>query len=816
MAVGQGTSGNFADPLGATELTQQLELCGVDARPYWEAVETAHVAYLEKCAALRSGQMEKVQTDFRSQYSTVGIVASAAEVERWTRAYLTARRALAALDAELFTATSVAAPEGDRRGIESARAARERDALRVGIARGLAAMTMLADVGVVFRSIESENPEAKEIRASCEGPLREYDARHGRILREFSDAAVAAMPELAREMEGGPRVDPETATDEELAAHVAKSAAAQARVFEEALRIALALPGSNEKAYRAVHSSLEQRDPAWARRFRTEFIVTAYPSIREPVTFTVEEVATRALRLKALGELERAAIRQQYAAWCGRDDSIVDEQIREENRSLAAMTAMGGVDQEASARYHAGFEQLTSRRTASAQSAIESIKAIAGPRFAELTAKLGTHEESEYFLAEGEARLSEGPKAPAATEAAAAEPVVREPAAAAGEVLFRGVLMGVEWMEHITRSLGLSPAQRAILDALQRDYADAWARDITPAASLLESVSKLELRSGGGEGIEAQQAFDEDAVAAMVTAAAAVRGDQRELDRSFFEDLEAALGDPSKGAVLALLRCARECGERVPELDQVFDRRSGGEENANIAYAIVSVKLPPEECAKAAAALAPRLDGLVRAANSVDSALASLWRDRVTWTLMRATLAKLNDANLWSEAQREAKRRKDAVMGAGLSSTSAKAKAQREALGVALPILSESARAAVEGVYLRDAYFSAYGESEPVWEMLQRALKLADLTEEQRTSLALGRDEYRKRREVAVQDMVKVMQRDGSDPARESPDHAAKETWAHMDDLQRFAFARDAARDQLLVRLKSVLTAEQVRAAGIE
>lgn len=809
-AVAQGTSGTLADPMGANEVAQYMERAGIDARRVWDQVDAAHVEYLAKCEKLRGEQLERLQAGLRDLYGSGGIGPSA-DAERWVRAYLAARRALAQSDNELFDAIALSLPAGDQARLSRARGMRERDALRVAIARGTASESALADLPAIFRGVEPPTANDAALWEECEVALQEYDNRQGRLLREYADAVAEALPKIALALESVPRPDPATATDEELAAFVERGKEAMAREFAPAAKIARALVEGNGKSAKAVHARLAARDPEWAKRFRIAYLASAYPSIGDGESLGVRATAVRAIRMKALGEGERAAIRRVFEGWSEIDDRSVDAVVVAENTyAEASSTHVGSLDDAEVATHMAKTELLRSQREEAASVAIAQIAGIAGPRFAELSAKLGSHEEAEHFLPEGSVGLTDTAAASAPVAEVAQTAPAREVVGAAGDSLFHGVPMEQEWTERIVRSLGATEAQAAIIDALRRDHADEWAREIAPLTTDLATIHALSVRGGG------EAAFDEDWIVAQVAKAAALRRAHRALDAALFADIDAAIGDPKKGRVIALLRGARECGARIPGLDDVFDGRSGGEENANIAFAIISVKLPAEECAKAAEVLAPRLEGLTRATSSVDSSLAGLWKDRAMGVLIAASLAKLNDASLWSEAQREARRRTEAIMGAGVASTKAKAKAQREAMEAVRAVLSESARVAVEGAYLRDAYLPAYGESEPTFEALERALALPGLSDEQRTKLVLAKDEYRAKREAAVQEMVKVMQRDAQSVGAAGAEQSAKETWAHIDDLQRFAFARDAARDQLAARLKAVLGEEQRRIVGLE
>ena len=823
LAVAQGTSGNFADPMTAAEVSQLLERSGVDPRAQWTAIEALHTKYLEECARLRAQEIEKVQERTHALFEEVKTTgANAAEVTKWVRAYLAARRAAAELDARFFAEIRTQFPEGDRSRVSRAEAMRDREALATGVARGIALPSVIADVASILRAMDSPAPPTtnRAIIEVGEAALGDYDQRQTRLLREFADAAANSMALLARELEGIPQPDPAQADDDALDAYTSRTKQAMVEAFKATVRPGRSLRESNSRAARTVRAALTQHDADWARRFNLAYLALAYPSIRDPSGFGVEASSSRLIRLKSLSDAQREAIRQEFAMWEALDTRLMAEQVKVEDAyGDASGEQVGAYDEAAHAVYSAKVEEIQHRRDEAAEQALARIENAVGPDAPALLAKVGTHEESDTFLGEGEVPLrtagparAEGPVASDDSVPTAAPAVVpRLPSA--GESLFGVAPMGPEWTDRIVGALGLTAAQRGILEALMRDYVEAWAREVAPKVEGLLTIAQVRARVSGAEAAEHGEPLSEESITAMMSSSLGARRERREIESRFFADLEAVIDGQEHRATIALLKSARVVGERTPELDSVFDRRTGGEENANVALALVSVKLSPRSCAKVATALEGRLEALDRTAHGVDSILTSLWRDRAVNELMEASLAKLNDATMWTQARREATKRTDAVMGAGLAAAQAKARAQREALDAALAVLDESERRAVERAYLRDAYFAAYNDAEPAAEALERGLALADLREEQRTALKVARDDYTRQREAAIESMVKIMQADAA--GQSAGGSTSQEIVAHIEDMQRYAFARDAARDQLQMRLKSTLDESQQRAAGV-
>ena len=125
---------------------------------------------------------------------------------------------------------------------------------------------------------------------------------------------------------------------------------------------------------------------------------------------------------------------------------------------------------------------------------------------------------------------------------------------------------------------------------------------------------------------------------------------------------------------------------------------------------------------------------------------------------------------------------------------------------------------------MRDAYFHAYGETESVAEGLAKACALPDLTESQRAALSVARDEFHTERDNAVEAMIQQMKTgpvsdSAAQVAAANPDvqlQSILKAQAQIELMQKYAFARDAARDKLILRLKNVLSAKQLLKAGIK
>jgi hypothetical protein len=259
-------------------------------------------------------------------------------------------------------------------------------------------------------------------------------------------------------------------------------------------------------------------------------------------------------------------------------------------------------------------------------------------------------------------------------------------------------------------------------------------------------------------------------------------------------------------------------------LDSAFDGVEGGEENANAILAVTGVRLGPIECAKVAEILAPKFDELKKSAQGMHQAVVGYWRilrlNEIGWS----NFGKTNDQSRWGDFYLSMQKREESAKSVGMKAAQIKAALQRDAFEALIQVVPQSARKAVQGAYLRDAYFHAYGETESVAEGLAKACALPDLTESQRAALSVARDEFHAERDNAVEAMIQQMKTGSvSDSAAQvaaaNPDvqlQSILKAQAQIELMQKYAFARDAARDKLILRLKNVLNAEQLLKAGIK
>ena len=820
----QGTSGIFSDPIGLIEFTDLLTKNGVEFRDQYAAVEAAHVKYLESCLELRDQQIQRFQEKMRS-FGVSGPMPSRDEIQKLMDTYLGLIKRSTALDQVLFDAVRDALPPTMHVGLAQARATRERTTWRTPEI-GNSADGEDVDVPVLLRSLDwSQVASAAEVRTECNPALSDFDGRQAKLLREFVVASMKAAVEMVATLSGSQVVNAQNVNDmdeQQLKDLMNASEAAYNKVRKPIVELRKALRESSARAYRTTWEILVHHDPKFARRFRSAYLAGAYPQFDDGSGSGVEQSAISAIRLKRLSDDQREAIRLIFAQWQGADDRMLDQIIVKENRRWF---------EENSVEDHTVLDVLvteiatdTYKRMHTSRNAQAAIFAIVGPDSGKVLAKLGTPEEAGLFLPEDPTVL-DGAKAGALDMAVTDSSDGQLDSQNAGLRLWNARRMDDAWMSRISGSLGSSTSAVAILQNLKDDYWKEWDARIKPESDQLEALAKRGTPPiEGGASIPITAIKEESEVDRWVARAAATEKIRREIEDQFFLDIASVVAEPNQAKIVEMLHVGRICGAHWRGLDSEFDGVEGGEENANVILAATGVRLGPVDCAKVAEVLATKLGDLQKSAQGMHQAVVAYWRilrlNEIGWS----NFAKTNDQSRWGDFYLSMQKREESAKSAGMIAAQTKAALQRDAFDALIQVIPQSARKEVQGAYLRDAYFHAYGETESVADGLAKACALPDLTESQRAALSVARDEFHAERDNAVEAMIQQMKTSlvsdsaaqGAAASPEAQLESILKAQNQIEQMQKYAFARDAARDKLLLRLKNLLNAEQLLKAGIK
>lgn len=820
-AYGQGTSGTFPDPIGLIEFADLLKKNGVDYRDHYAAIEAVHIRYLESCLELREQQIQRFQDKIRD-LSKAGSMPSRDETQKIMDTYFGLLKRSVALDQVLFDAVRNALPQSMHAGLAQALAIRDRTTWR----RMELEHIEDADVPVLLQGLDwSAVTRASEMRMECDRALIEFDGRHGKLLREFVVASMKLAVAMAEALSGTLGLNEQNVgeiDEEQLKELMNAHEAAYNKVRLPLAQLSKAIRESSTRAYRAVWDILARHDVKFARKFRNAYLAVAYPQFDNGSGSGVEQTANSALRVKRLSDDQREAIRSIFAQWQGADDRMLDHIIVKENRrwfeenSVEDHTALNLLEAEIAAN--------VSQRMHAGRNAQAAIFAIIGPDSAGIFEKIGTPEEAGLFLPENLSALDgakEGALDVAVNDSKEGQLGLQSDAL----TLWNARRMDDAWMLRIAESLGSGANAKAILQSLKVDYWKEWDARIKPEVDQIEALTKKVTQVvAGEEWIPITALTEESEVDRWVARANETEKIRREIEDRFFVDVAGVVAEPNQAKIVQMLRVGRICGAHWSGLDSAFDDVEGGEENANAILAVTGVRLGASDCDKVSEVLAPKLGELQKSAQSMHDAVVAYWRilrmNEIGWS----NFAKTNDQSRWGEFYLSMQKREESTKAIGLKAAKAKAALQRDAFDALIQVVPQSARKVVQGAYLREAYFHAYGQTESAAEGLAKACALSDLTESQRASLSVARDDFHAERDAAVESMIQQMK---TGPVNESAiksvefDSEAQmqsilTVQAQIELMAKYAFARDAARDKLILRLKNVLNAEQLNKAGIK
>ncbi len=825
----QGTLGLVADPVGLVELTKLLEQNGVDYRPIYPALEAAYMKYIAAHRELRAGDIEQLEDRMThrmeaAQFPTIEYMKRSLDL------YMAVLRKAVALEESLFDGVRAALPESDHVAVARTGASRTREIWRtLSIFERTRAASV--DVPAILRGLDWKSVEgAAELRGACENALGDFDARHDRLLRASAAAKFKYALDMAARTAGTARGEILTLTEAEADARFDAAREAFAAAIAVVIESQKPLRASSTRAYRAVLEVLKPRDAKLAREFRGRYLEQFYEL--DQGGRLVDQVALGTLRMRAMTDNQRAMIRSIYSAWSDRDDRIVDELAALLDKQIARGEGMYIEDVGSSRENRAARDVLEERRATEDNKALEAIYAARGIEAASAFGKLGSDEEEALFLPEDQALLY-GDSTGLAGESAAADASEEEEERLNDWGDLQGIWvarrMELDWADRIEAALGCDEGAAATLGALMADYWAEWDAQIKPHIGVfntltislrtsLEDPALTEIRSSA----ELEQWFSRQAE---------LEGTRRTIEDRFFDGVGSAVADSGSSPVVQLLRAARICGDRVPGLDRLFDNIAGGEEVGNVLLAAMSVGLSPAECKSVAEALAPTVATIISTAEDLSRASIEQTRMQPSQFFSRQEYnahAHGDRAELQLYARSLADAENAALLD-GAKAAHAKANAQRAALEAIIAVIPAEAGQAVRRAYMRDAFQGACRETEHVESWLKAALALADLTPPQRSVLAIARDEFGAERDAAIEGMLKQM-RTEAPPARfvarvadyddkvevELAMRRAVRVQRAIQEAARFAFERDVARDKLLLRLKHILTAEQLRAAGVK
>ena len=811
-ARGQGTSGLVTDPIGLIALTQLLESTGVKYREVYEAVEKAHVSYLAACAGLREGKIVELRKRMDAMSSTGEPPRDAVETQRVMDLYAAVMMEYEQLDRNLFASIATACDLASRTGVERARATRERTLLQPSEMMGNGLETTI-DVAVIVRSLNwQQSTDGSALLGACERALGDFDDRQPKLLRKALVKSLAISVEFTRLLASG------ALTMDELSA-IAPDGTSRAspealvKLFAPVAEVRKALHESESRAYRSVRDVLVAGDAVRAREFRLKYLSEAYRSVSLSTTNHFESQAAATLRLKRLTDDQRTAIRSIVGQWRPNDDRLIDEQVAVVDRAAARTNGVPwGFDGDISQELHDEQQAIEEKQSECAGTAFRAIESIVGADLPAMLETLGSAKESDLFASDPADALSRALDgsidAGSGPDRASAS---REPAP---DGVWFSTRMDDAWMDRIASAVGIGAASRATLESLKLDYWSAWDERIAPAVELMSRCFDIHWGFGSTASSHCNVLSNEADVARWITLSQTTQRDVRALENQFFADVQSAVAPPERAATIELLRVGRVCDERFTGLNDRYDIWHAGEANANAVLAATSVSLTPDECARVAQALAPALAELQVSADGLRKFALEAWRRQHASNFMWIEYQRANDPSKWEAVAAAQREDADRLRTAGVAASKARASAERAAFVTVMSVIPEAARSRYRTAYLLAAYYGPAGVDDSATDALTRAFALNDLTASQHGALEVARSDYIDEHDAAL--LVLLQPAESEQNAAMGTMQGWLEQRLQAEQLARCTFARTAAREKAMLRIRTTLSEDQLRRAAIK
>jgi hypothetical protein len=805
IACAQGTSGTFADPMSVGELKLLLEQRMDLPHGVWPQIQAAHDAYARRAEEFRDGDVERFQKKFRSMATAEDLQAQLAQWQATMREYSELARKLDAIDDALFAdvAKVLAASPDAAAAVESAKLARRRQALRMGMGRAMMTSSTAADVEHV--AFDVQMPDAA--RAAVRQALAGYGAKQSPALRDYGDRMQQVYIEFVKVQMAAPQVpegDGEGARSGGMAADEAATEAVWARLGPEVTRQRKQLLANNRAAVRAVTDALAAHPDA-QQRFADRWIVESYPGILDSESTGVPQAGRRALRLKSIDDASRASVRQALADWRAADGAIVAEWSTATDEFESTQMPLS-FDQEGYRAFNERVADFQRRRTERSMQAIKAIEAVVGSEMSAIVRGTDFSRDDELLAPEQAASET---AAPAAAQS-------RDPVDAAREYFLRELdqqlaywsqPIGPNDVARIAAALAADAGQRAVIETLAADHSSDWSARIDPVFA--ESRMRIQQHiMTGDSGVLA--------IAEWPKSVEAARGIREAIDAEFFDGLTAVTSGDGGERIVGALRQLRVIDGVTRDDAALVARAMGRPPSVQCIDPLEGVwqSVAPERREELVAMLMAALPAMMQSADSARVAARAI-------SDLEQKMQRLGPES--PEAERVAVYQGVTDLFQQRTKASEALRAAEDALAQgALALLAEDARARVrlDRTRIRNPQ---YFRDDPVRRAYDRALALDGLDDAVRTAVTAALTEYLASRDASEGALIDAVGSRSEYPMfdAQSPEAEAKfakqyEAWMLANEkVERLLYARRGSRERALLALSSILGADRTKAARV-
>ncbi len=321
-AAGQGTPGMFPDPVTTAELMKFADGLRLDASQRL-ALESIHDEYMGKSRELRDEELADFLKETRA-FQSQGMIPQREEVVSYLKKMERLLARIEELDDRLFNDLLPVLTEEQLPLLDRARLARERQRYQAPVMTGPTGRRAV-DVSKVLAEVELP----PEVRAEVDPVIADYERRLTSQMREISKAGARMNLDMldAFAERGYEGMTQEELADPEIMAKVMQDmqevwSEIGAALTEKAARIT----DLNRRTYRRIAALLPE---AAARDFRTRYYGEEYPEISFVLDTRSEKRFAHMIEREGLSDQQREAIAAAVDGFRQELDRMVDDAVKQ-------------------------------------------------------------------------------------------------------------------------------------------------------------------------------------------------------------------------------------------------------------------------------------------------------------------------------------------------------------------------------------------------------------------------------------------------------------------------------------------------------
>jgi hypothetical protein len=780
-----GTQGTLADPISTRQLMDYAERLDLSASQRG-ALESLHDDYKRNFRILRDGEIAEFMGELHSMQ---GVMPSKDDVERLFKSISRLQGRIAVLDAQLFDRLGPLLTEEQALALPRVRLARER-------ARYEAQSTMWiggrppADVSKAVRALGLSDDALANIDPLLAGYERRVTSEMGK-LSKATDRMYLDVFEALEEMGYTDMTQESFQEDPQRGQEMME--AMQSIWMDLSKRItkhAREIGELNDTTYASISAMLASPD---ASRLRQRYYADAYPELSGVLSHRKPHAIDRVLESDDLDEETRSIVAGALEEHQVKIDRLIDEAVdlvREQRDGFTPFDYGTDAYQE----YQMALAELSAKAAELSSAAMMQLNEVLGP---ERTARV----------------LAAAAESVATTETEFDREATDEPEELiqswSGDQLVPTRISRRD-LKRFGRRLGLDDGQRAIVEELHREYAEAYGAlpEIARVRSATQTLWSHDATTGRSTPPSADQL--DTLFRARREAFEAIAS----LDDSFFDDMRTTALREDQHGMLDRVRRLRM--RRMYQLSSTTGAYSGMGQSSEGAVDLVDViesqDLDEEDLASIDALLDEYEAATLDAFRNRYEAQFEVQQASEKWSIV--AVEAQNDGTPPAEYMTRYQEIWEAAAKAINDANGRVTDLNRAALDRLATTLPGHLGPTVRRAYNVKAFPNVYNDPASVDAHLRKAQAFADLTPEQRDALADLAAAYLPEYERLAGEMAEI----SSGNARPFMISGAETDWAEwqrrQSALEQLRFDRDELSLRAVSQLRRTLTEEQVRRLG--